>query len=124
MDELIPPEVRDFIIRHIDTVSQREALLLLRANPEQNWDIATTARRVYASNEQIAEVLERFSAERFVVRNGDLYRYQSRDPGTDAILGRLASIYASHLIPVTNMIHQKNRNLRSFADAFKLRKDT
>jgi hypothetical protein len=124
VDDLIPPEVRDFIIRHIDTVSQLEALLLLRANSEQDWDIATTARRVYASDEQIADVLERFSAERFVVRNGDVYRYQSRDADTDATIGRLASIYASHLIAITNMIHQKSRNLRSFSDAFKLRKDT
>jgi hypothetical protein len=123
VDDLIPPEVRDFIIRHIDTVSQLEALLLLRANPERTWDIATTANRVYASKEQIAEVLERFSAEHFVVRDGDSYRYQSRDSATDATIGQLASIYASHLIAVTNMIHQKSRSVRSFADAFKLRKD-
>jgi hypothetical protein len=57
------------------------------------------------------------------MRDGDAYRYQSRDPATDATIGRLASIYASHLIAITNMIHQKGRNVRSFADAFKLRKD-
>jgi hypothetical protein len=124
VDDLIPPEVREFIIRHIDTVSQLEALLLLRANPEKSWDIATTASRVYASNEQIAEVLERFSAARFVIREGEFYRYLCTDADAEATIGKLADIYASHLIAVTNMIHQKNRNLRSFADAFKLRKDT
>jgi hypothetical protein len=68
--------------------------------------------------------LERFSAERFVTREGEFFRYLCRDPDADATIGRLADIYASHLIAITNMIHQKNRNVRSFADAFKMRKDT
>lgn len=35
MDELIPVDLRDFILRHIDSVSQLEALLLLRAKPDE-----------------------------------------------------------------------------------------
>jgi hypothetical protein len=41
-----------------------------------------------------------------------------------AIVERLAVLYARYLIPVTNIIHSSPRTIRAFADAFKLRKDT
>lgn len=124
MDDVIPPDVREFIIRNIDTVSQLEALLILRANPEERWDVAGIASRVYASDREIAAVLERFVADGFLERDGELYHYDGKDPAVDRTIGDLAQCYASHLIPVTNMIHSKPRSIRSFSDAFKLRKDT
>jgi hypothetical protein len=44
-DESIPADLRDFILRYIDSVAHLEALLLLRANAETSWDTATIARR-------------------------------------------------------------------------------
>lgn len=38
--DLIPDDVREFVIRHIESVAQLEALLLLRANPDRAWDVA------------------------------------------------------------------------------------
>jgi hypothetical protein len=124
VDDVIPPEVREFIIRHIDTVSELEALLILRASPGDTWDIGRIAARVYTSEREIAQVLERFAAEGFLERDGETYRYQCKDPDVDRTIGELARSYASHLIAVTNMIHSKPRNMRSFSDAFRLRKDT
>jgi len=59
VDELIPADLRDFILRHIDTVAQWEALLLLRANPADTWDVGKIARRLYASDSDIADLLKR-----------------------------------------------------------------
>ena len=123
MDDVIPPDVREFIIRHIDSVSQLEALLILHANPQESWEVGRIASRVYTSDRELGVVLERFSAEGFLTRNGDLYRYGVSDPAIDRTVSELARCYASHLIPVTNMIHSKPRSMRSFSDAFKLRKD-
>lgn len=124
MNDVIPANVQEFIIRHIDSVSQLEALLILRAQPDKDWEVAQIASRVYASEREIGDVLERFAAEGFLKRNGDVYRYDCKDPAMDQTIADLASCYASHLIPVTNMIHSKPRSMRSFSDAFKLRKDT
>jgi hypothetical protein len=124
VDDVVPPEVREFIIRHIDTVSQLEALLILRANPDESWDVSRIANRVYASDREVGEVLERFTTDGFLQRDGDLYRYDCKDPAINTTIGELARYYTSHLIPVTNMIHAKPRSMRSFSDAFKLRKDT
>jgi hypothetical protein len=123
VDDLISPDVREFIIRHIDTVSELEALLILRENPGENWETGRIAARVYNSEWEIGQVLERFAAEGFLERDGDNYRYHCKDPAVDRTIGDLARSYASHLIPVTNMIHSKPRSIRSFSDAFKLRKD-
>jgi hypothetical protein len=123
VNDVIPPDVREFIIRHIDTVSELEALLILRASPEDTWGIGRIAARVYAAEREIATVLERFAAEGFLERSGETYRYQCKDPAADRTIGELARSYASHLIAVTNMIHSKPRSMRSFSDAFRLRKD-
>jgi hypothetical protein len=123
VDEVIPPDVREFIIRHIDSVSQLEALLILHGHPEESWEVGRIASRVYASDRALGAVLERFAAEGFLKREGDLYRYDDKDPAIDRTIAELARCYASHLIPVTNMIHSKPRSMRSFSDAFKLRKD-
>ena len=123
MDDVIPPEVREFIIRHIDSVSQLEALLMLHAHPEENWEVGRIASRVYASDRELGVVLDRFAAEGFLARESEFYRYHADDPAIDRTIAELARCYASHLIPVTNMIHSKPRGMRSFSDAFKLRKD-
>ena len=123
MNDVIPPEVRDFIIRHIDSVSQLEALLILHAHPEERWEVGRLANRVYTSDRELGAVLERFAADGFLTREDDLYRYGVNDPPIDRIIAELARCYASHLILVTNMIHSKPRGMRSFSDAFKLRKD-
>ncbi len=37
-EELIPPEMRDFIQRHINSIAQLEALLLLLNRPGNSWN--------------------------------------------------------------------------------------
>jgi len=56
---LIPEDVAQFIIEKIDSVAQLKALLLLRDNPQQQWDIAAVAKRLYIDDEQADKVLAR-----------------------------------------------------------------
>ena len=62
-DDVIPGDLRDFILRHIDSVAQLEALLLLRANPNEGWDIEQTAARLYVEQGEVAEALARLCAD-------------------------------------------------------------
>jgi len=121
-DDPIPPDIRDFIQRHIDSVAQLEALLLLRSNPSAIWDIATIAKRLYTSEREIRDGLERLCADALLSCNDGMFCYTSTSDIQEKI-DRLATAYAQYLIPVTNMIHTKSRRIREFADAFKLRKD-
>ena len=122
-DEIIPGDLRDFIGRYIDSIGQLEALLLLRAHPQEGWDARRTAARLYASEAEVVEFLARLCADGLLSCNDAIYRFAPATPELRDMLDRLAAAYARHLIPVTNMIHSKPRRIREFADAFKFRKD-
>jgi hypothetical protein len=122
-DDPIPADLRDFILRFIDSVAHLEALLLLRASPQTTWEPPAVAARLYTSAEQAGEVLAQLCTERLLVCENGQYRYDGQSPEHIAIIDRLADSYAKQLIPITNLIHSKPRRIRQFADAFKFRKD-
>jgi hypothetical protein len=121
-NEPVPDDVRDLILRHIDSVAQLEALLLLRAHPADWWPAGSTARRLYAPEGEIVRALARLCADGFLIREQEAYRYEC-SAEKRARVDRLAETYSRHLIPVTNLIHAKPRNIRQFSDAFKFRTD-
>ncbi len=121
-DELVPGDVRDLILRHIDSVAQLEALLLLRAHPADSWPASSIARRLYAPEGEVVRALAQLCADGFLIRERGVYRYECSAEKRERI-DRLAETYSRHLIPVTNMIHAKPRNIRQFSDAFKFRTD-
>jgi len=121
-DDGVPAELRDFIAKSIDSVGQLEALLLLRNNPEQDWDVPLLARRLYVSEAEAGTILAHLVDQGFAIQRDGTSRY---DPaGAEAAtIDRLADAYARQLIPITRLIHAKPRGLRAFADAFKLKRD-
>lgn len=122
-DEPIPHDLREFILCHIDSVGQLEALLLLRRDAEATWDPASAARQIYTGEQEAAELLGRLHADGFLVVQPGGYRYRCQSAEQQLMVDRLADLYARRLIPVTNLIHAKPRRIREFADAFKLKKD-
>jgi len=120
--ELLPDDIRDMVLGHIDSVAQLEALLFLREHASEWWAVAVIAQRLYASEGEIASSLARLNADGFTARNGDTYRYEC-STAHDHKVTRLAAAYARQLIPITNLIHAKPRNIRKFSDAFKFRAD-
>jgi len=122
-DDPIPADLRDFILRFIDSVAPLEALLLLRASPRTDWEVPAVAARLYTSAEQAGEVLAQLCSERLLVCEDGHYRYEGLSPEHMAMIDRLADSYAKQLIAITNLIHSKPRRIRQFADAFKFRKD-
>jgi hypothetical protein len=122
-DEIISDDLREFILRYIDSIVQLEALLLLRAHPDVDWDVKTATARLYASEPEVGEILARLCGDGFLSCAEGRYRYSPQMPEEARMVDRLADAYAKHLIPVTNMIHAKPRRIREFADAFRFRKD-
>jgi hypothetical protein len=124
---LIPEDVAQFIIEKIDSVAQMEALLLLRENPQQQWDVTAVAKRLYIDHEQAGKVLARLAEEELVVAEPSqsfAYRYQPGSLVLSQMVNRVAEIYSKELVPVTNLIHSKPKSrVQEFADAFKFRKD-
>jgi hypothetical protein len=119
--EPVPDDIKDLIQRHIDSVAQLEALLFLRNHSTDSWALATIAGRLYAPEEEIARALVQLSEDGFVRREREGYRFECSEDQRKRV-DRLAQAYARHLIPITNLIHAKPRNIRQFSDAFKFRK--
>jgi hypothetical protein len=118
--EPIPDDIRDLIQRHVDSVAQLEALLFLRARPSERLAVATIASRLYAPEVELARSLAQLAKDGFLVRENDEYSYECSDENRLRV-DRLAEAYSRHLIPITNLIHAKPRNIRRFSDAFKFR---
>lgn len=123
VDELIPGDLRTFLLRYIDSIVQLEALLLLRANARDDWNVAKIAARLYTNETEVKAALDRLCEELFLTSEEGVYRYSCNDAAVRDLVECLADVYRKHLIPVTNIIHSKPRRIREFADAFKLRKD-
>lgn len=121
--DLIPPDLQNFILRHFETITQLEALLLLRANPRPDWTVPNITMRLYTSEADVAVALTRLCGDGFLICEDDVYRYECADDALKAQVEQLAEFYASHLIPVTNLIHSKLRRIQEFAGAFRFRKD-
>ena len=124
----IPEDLRRFILTSIPSVPFLEALLLLRADPSQQWESAMLASRLYI-RERVASQLLADLCTAGIARACDppathCYRY---DPASEALRERidcLADLYARQLVDVTHLIHSSlERQAQQFADAFRLRKD-
>lgn len=126
-DEIIPEDVRQFIIQNIDSVAQLECLLLLRLNRGETWSAEKIAKGLYVKEEEAAELLKQLVTLRCCdVEPGlpMLYRYKPETPVLEQMIARIAELYSYYLIPVTHLIHAKPaRRIQAFADAFRLRKD-
>jgi len=121
--EAIPGDVRDFVDQFIDTVAQLEALLLLRNNPNEKWDVKKVAQRLYIGERHATEALSRLRADGLLGVENDQWCFACATTELESIVGRLAALHSQNLIALTNVIHSKPRGARQFADAFKLRKD-
>jgi hypothetical protein len=121
-DPYVPDVIREFIIKRIDSIVQIEALLLIRSNPQEEWSAAQIAARVYVSEAEAADALERLCAADLLRSNDGKYRLDGISPQHAALIDQLLTVYKRHLIPVTNIVHSKSRRIDSFADAFIFRK--
>ena len=123
----IPQVVRAFIAQNIESAELLETLLLVHSAPEREWSPDDVARSIYSVPASAIRRLEQLVALRMAARAGDAdpaYRYA---PGT-ADLARqvdaLAAAYRANRVGVINLVYATPPDpLRSFADAFKLRKD-
>jgi hypothetical protein len=117
----LPPEIGEFIIRHVDSVAELEALLLTR-NSGGAWDAQQVGSRLYISTNNAREVLNALHRERFLDHAEGVFTYAPASPGLRASAEALAAAYPRFLIPITRLIHAKpSSSLRAFSDAFLLR---
>ena len=120
--QYVPDDIRDFILKHIVSVAQIEALLLIWASPEERWGLRQVAARIYASDAETARALGGLCAAGVLVCTDGIFSL-NRSTENAEMIRKLQEVYARHLIPVTDIIHGKSRSPASSAGAFRLPKD-
>jgi predicted transcriptional regulator len=127
-DDIIPYDVRQFILRYIDSIAQLEGLLLFHNNPDKKWSAEAIAQGLYINGSQAITLLTRLLEQGFIIMIEDgrsqSYQYQSKSPELANMTDCIAELYRQYLVPVTNLIHAKAKSrIQEFADAFRIRKD-
>lgn len=125
--EPIPEDLRRFILTSVPSVPFLEALLLFRSSRGDPLATETVARRLYLSEIAARQVVTQLREARIVLQeaSGDTHRFAPETVELAGILEMLAEFYRTHLVEVTDLIHDRaGRKAQQFADAFKLRRDS
>lgn len=127
-DDLIPPDLQQFILQNIDSIAQMEGLLLLRADRDREWTAESIAQRLYTTRHAGELLLAHLFAIGMLARPEEhsppRYKYRPATPELEQMVERLVDVYARCLLPVTHLIHSKQKNrIQEFADAFLIRKE-
>jgi hypothetical protein len=120
--QYVPDDIRDFILKHIGSVAQIEALLLIWSSPEERWSVARIAARIYTGETETAKALDGLCADGLLVCRGGVFGLSASEENVEMIR-RLQEVHARHLIPVTDVIHSKSRGPHSAAETFRHRRD-
>jgi len=117
--EAIPDDVRELIVRHIDSVAKLELILLLGTRSPLSAETAAGELRMAA--EPVRERLEELVKARLATRRGEEYSLRSAD--LLPLVGRLADAYNKRRVTVVELVFNRpNESLSAFADAFKFRR--
>lgn len=118
----IPQHVRDFIVRHIDSVQQVETLELLLREPDREWTSAQISRTLHIPPDACAKWLERFVAVGVLEQGDEGVRHAGKGPHVRAA-DDLVDLYARRRTTVIEAIYNKpSTAIQSFSDAFRMRK--
>lgn len=123
----IPEIVRAFIARHIESAELLETLLLVHSDPGREWGPEEVARSIYTVPASATRRLEQLVQMGLAASNdapNPRYRFAPDTPELSAEVDALADAYRKQRVAVINLIYSQPPDpLRSFADAFKLRRD-
>jgi hypothetical protein len=134
----IPPQVKAFLADTIDSVLQLEIVLLLRGRRGERWTADTVSREFRIDPAWTAGQMANLAAAGLFDRvhdparggggggggAGAAYQYAPQNEALDEAVAATEQAYATRRVTVIALIHSRPPSpLRSFADAFRLRKD-
>jgi len=129
----VPEDVRLFLRDHIESYEQLELLLLLRNERDVSWTAETLSTRVRMPSSLVSAALSELHAAGFVAVSSEggeeRHRYLLLPGELEATICKLAQVYREQPIEIVKLMSAnaiervRTAALRTFADAFILRKD-
>lgn len=131
-DEGLPTPIKLFLEAYITSVEQLEILLLLEANPAQDYRVQAVYDVILSTKPSVEAWLERFVDQRLVRKLPSAppaYRFEPEKAELGATIAAVAKAYQEMPVRVIEAIYRRQRGAagpdpaQGFADAFKFRKD-
>jgi predicted ArsR family transcriptional regulator len=125
-DAPFPPRVQRFLQMHIDSVEKLEVLLLLRAQSSRTWTARAVALQLRIAEPSAQGRLEDLCERGLLAcEQKDQFRYAPLSSTDAQAVDELAATYAQRRVSVITFIFsQPMDRIRSFANAFRLKKDS
>ncbi|HYC60110.1 MAG TPA: hypothetical protein VEK79_11155 [Thermoanaerobaculia bacterium] len=118
--------LRRFLQERLTSLEQIEVVLLLRGDSTRSWTAPEVANELRIAPETAAMRLFLLASSgvlAFEPSGVPRYRYTGSDAATDALIAELAQAYAADRNAILAVVDSGTRDpIRSFADAFKLKK--
>jgi hypothetical protein len=126
MNEDFPADIKQFIADNIDTVAQLELLLLLRSESGKQWTAEEAGKALYSSADVTALQMADLQQKRLLAPGSgagtSVYRPEPAELAR--LVDRLAELYRERRVAVITAVYTKPIDkIKSFADAFRLRKE-
>jgi hypothetical protein len=121
----VSERLKAFLEQRLSSFDQIEVVMLLRADPSRSWTAPEVAAALGTAPESAAMRL-------FLLASGGLiafepsaiprYRYASVEADTNSMLQELSEVFATNRAGVMAAVESPRDPIRSFSDAFKLKK--
>jgi hypothetical protein len=121
----VSEQLKAFLQQRLSSLDQIEVVMLLRADPARSWTAPEVAEALGTAPESAAMRL-------FLLASGGLiafepstiprYRYTAADAALNATLQELSEVLATNREDVLAALNSPRDPIRSFSDAFKLKK--
>jgi hypothetical protein len=127
LSEGLSPAVERFLDSFADSAEQLQIMLLMRAEPTREWTAGELAAAAFSVPQSVQVRLERLRALGFAAlasHDPPRFRWAVPDEETARTVNEVELAYRTNRVAVVNRIYARPADpLRSFADAFKLRRD-
>lgn len=126
MASTVPEHLQRFIRERLPSLEQIEIVILLRNDPSRAWTALEVSEKLGTPPESTAMRLFLLASNgvlAFESSGVPKYRYAAADPATDQLVTELARLFEEQRDALYELVGAPTRDpLRSFADAFKLKK--
>jgi len=127
MSDDFPQELRKFLADNVRSVAQLETLLLLRGGRNRGWSAAEVGSAIYM-NAEMAELQLNELVNRGLLRaeheSETKFHFEPATELWDRLIGNLADLYRERRVSVITAIYSEPVDkIRTFAEAFRLRKE-
>lgn len=126
-DDKFPDDIKRFVGERIPSVEVLEILLLVFADPQEEWSALEVSRKLCTSVNSARSRLQELEAAKVLLSINTepvKYRFHRENAPMFSLVGELERIYKERRVSVISLIYSKPAEpLRAFSDAFRLRKD-